>query len=470
MPSNRPNIIFFFTDDQRFDTIAALGHPEIKTPTLDKLVSEGTSFTHATIMGGTVPAVCMPSRAMLMTGRSLYRLSNHGEDIPDEHALIGETLRNSGYRTFGTGKWHNGNRSYARSFSDGAEIMFGGMGDHWNVPVHSFDPTGQYEKRFFRCKNNSLSNQLETHIGDHITAGKHSSELFCDAAINWIESYDDDSPFFAYISFMAPHDPRTMPQEFLNLYSPDSIALPPNYTGGHPFDTGAIRIRDEQLEGWPRSPAAIRRHIAEYYAMITHADAQIGRVLHTLELKGLRENTIIIFAGDNGLAVGQHGLMGKQSMYDHSLRVPLILSGPGIPAGQKRDSFCYLFDLFPTICDLIHLDVPTTVEGRSLVPVLTSPKNQIRESLHFAYMHYQRAVRNHRWKLAEYCVNGEHTTQLFDIQQDPWETHNLASNTEHAATIEVLRKELSLWKTEYGDTSDQGNIFWGQYDKAVNRC
>jgi len=121
---NQPNIVFFFTDDQRFDTIGNLNNPEIYTPNLDQIVSEGTTFVNSYIMGGSCGAVCMPSRGMLHTGKTLYRLERHGQSIPEEHALLGETLKNAGYTSFGTGKWHNGIRSYARSFNTGAEIFF----------------------------------------------------------------------------------------------------------------------------------------------------------------------------------------------------------------------------------------------------------------------------------------------------------------------------------------------------------
>ncbi|MFW5893602.1 MAG: sulfatase-like hydrolase/transferase [Verrucomicrobiota bacterium] len=141
------NILFLFTDDQRFDTIAALGNPAIHTPNLDRLVARGTAFTRAHIPGGTSSAVCMPSRAMLHTGRNLFDLLGQGETIPADHTLLGEALQQAGYTTFGTGKWHNGPESFARSFNDGAEIFFGGMDDHWNVPACDYDPSGRYDNR-----------------------------------------------------------------------------------------------------------------------------------------------------------------------------------------------------------------------------------------------------------------------------------------------------------------------------------
>jgi len=402
---------------------------------------------------------------MLMTGRTLYHIHQQGQDVPEEHVLLGEALRGAGYRTFGTGKWHNGPGAYARSFTDGGEIFFGGMGDHWNVPAYDFDPTGKYDAKLPFCPNPGLSKEVQWRTGDHIKAGKHSSELFCDAAIDFLEGHDSDDPFFMYISFMAPHDPRTMPKEYLDLYDPGEIPLPDNFLGAHPFDNGELKIRDEMLEDWPRTPEAVRQHIAEYYAMITHADAQMKRVLDTLAEKGLADNTIVVFAGDNGLAVGQHGLFGKQNMYEHSVHVPLIMSGPGIPAGGKRDAFCYLIDIYPTLCDLADLAIPESVEGESLVPLIDEPGAKVRETLFFAYKDIQRSVRDERYKLIEYVVKGRRTTQLLDLQEDPWETRNLADDPAHKEHLDRLRAELLRLKDEL-DTGDQGKRFWEGYGEA----
>lgn len=459
----RPNILFFFTDDQRFDTIRALGNEHIVTPNMDVLVQQGTAFRNAYIMGGSCPAVCMPSRAMLMSGRTLFHLEGEGQSIPTEHVMLAEVLQQAGYETFGTGKWHNGSDTYARSFTRGAEIFFGGMEDHWNVPACSFDPTGRYELRCPVTRDPFYSNEIRYRQCDHITPGKHSSELFCEAAIDFLRNYDSEAPFFAYISFMAPHDPRTMPREYRDIYDPDGIPLPPNFMPEHPFDNGELCVRDEKLAPWPRTPEEIRRHIAEYYAMITHADAQIGRVLEMLEEVGQAENTIIVFSGDNGLAVGQHGLMGKQNMYDHSLHVPLIMSGPGIPRGEERDAFCYLLDIYPTLCELIGVPIPDSVEGKSLVPAIRGG-DKIRDNLFFAYRDVQRSVRDERYKLIEYVVKGEQTTQLFDLQADPWELHNLVDDAVYSRHLQRLRAELVRWRDELDDDKE---TFWRCYDAGA---
>jgi len=407
--SKKPNIVFFFTDDQRFDTIAALGNHAINTPNIDQLVHRGTAFTHAHIPGGTCGAVCMPSRAMLHTGRSLFHLEDTGSRIPEAHTTLGECLRQAGYRTFGAGKWHNGRPAYHRSFTDGDEIFFGGMADHWNVPAYHFDSTGKYDRTFRRCIDPITSNDVQIIHADHINNGVHSSEMVCSAACRFIREYDAENPFFTYISFLAPHDPRTMPDEFRDMYCAADIELPLNFLGGHPFANGALRIRDEELAPFPRDPENTKKHIADYYAMISHLDDQLGLVIKAVEDKGALENTIFVFASDNGLALGQHGLFGKQSCYNHSVRVPLIFAGPGIPKGVKSEALVYLFDIFATLCELSDISIPESVEGTSLIPAMHDATATVRNSLYFAYCGFQRAVRDSQFKLIDYVIDGKHT-------------------------------------------------------------
>ncbi len=427
------NVLVLLTDDQRFSAVDALFNPHVRTPNMDRLVRGGTAFTNAHIMGSMSGAVCMPSRAMLVSGRNLYHLSGKGETIPEAHVTFPELLRSNGYTTFGTGKWHNGAAAYARSFSCGENIFFGGMSDHLKVPVHDFDPAGKYprEKRYI--------------------ADGFSSNLFSDSAIRFLNGYTGDAPFCLYLSFTAPHDPRMAPKEYADLYPPEKVKLPKNFMPLHPFDNGELIIRDEKLAPFPRTPENTREQIAGYYAMVTHVDAQIGRVLQALEETGQADNTLIVFGGDNGLAVGQHGLMGKQNMYEHSVRVPLVLNGPGIPKGKTCDALCYLHDIYPTVCELSRLAVPGTVESRSLVPLLTGEKGTARESLYCAYKDIQRMVCDDRWKLILYNVEGERTMQLFDLKKDPWEMKNLAEVPRHAGQIRRLHRELLGWMSGIDD-------------------
>lgn len=216
----------------------------------------------------------------------------------------------------------------------------------------------------------------------------------------------------------------------------------------HPFDNGELKVRDELLAPFPRTEAEVRRHIAAYYAMISEVDAQIGRVLDAVEASPHSANTYIIFAGDNGLALGRHGLLGKQNLYDHSLRVPMVISGPGIPKGVRSDTLCHLMDICPTILDLAGASYQG-LDARSLRPALKDPKQRIRDSVAAAYRDVQRAVRTGDEKLILYRVNGQQTTQLFDLRRDPDELENLASK--QPARVAKLTAMLKQGLIDAGD-------------------
>ncbi len=329
----------------RADTIAAHGNPHIKTPNLDKLAAEGFSFRGNYIFGGNSGAVCMPSRAMLMSGKSWF----HVDTVSLKGVkLLPELLGENGYQTFGTGKWHNGQQSWLRAFQRGKTIMFGGMSDHSKVPVRDLGPDGK------------LTAQR--------TGEKFSSELFADSVIEFLQNQDGKQPFFAYVAFTAPHDPRMPPLSFREPYYRNLPPLPANFLPQLPFDNGMMKGgRDENLAAWPRTEAVIRDQLAEYYGMITHLDEQIGRILAALKQSGQANNTLIIFSADNGLALGSHGLLGKQNVFEHSMRVPLIFAGPGVPRGKSTTAFTYLLDVFPTLCDTLGLEPPPASKVKACV-------------------------------------------------------------------------------------------------------
>lgn len=425
--ADRPNIIFLFSDDQRFDTIHALGNAEIQTPNLDGLVKRGFTFTHTYIMGSTQPAVCVCSRAGLMSGRSLFRAPTNLQGVP----LLPDVLHSAGINTYGIGKWHNGPASYAAAFNGGDAIFFGGMNDHSRIPVFAFDKQGKYPKA-----RQQICDQFST-------------TLFADKAVSFLENYQDAQPFFLYVAFTAPHDPRTPPGKYKTMYDPAKLSLPKNFLPRHPFNNGELTIRDEQLAPWPRTESVVRQHLADYYGMISHLDEQIGRILHTLAKTGREQNTIVIFAGDNGLAVGQHGLLGKQSLYEHSVRVPLVMAGPGVPADQKSAALVYLYDLFPTLCELAQVKLPTGVEGQSLLPIVRGETQSARPEIFAAYRDGQRMIRDHEYKLIRYPQINR--TQLFDLKKDPKEMHDLADDATQAKRVSDMLARLAKQQENYGD-------------------
>ena len=425
--ASRPNLVFLLADDMRADTIAALGNPHIQTPNLDRLAARGTSFTRAYIMGGLQGAVCVPSRAMMLSGRPLFRISEQLKDATTWPMVF----RAGGYETFGCGKWHNGPASYAASFPNGKSVFLGGMNNHFRVPVQDVAADGKLTPP----RTNVL----------------HSSELFANQAIEFLRSQKGGAkPFALYVAFTAPHDPRQAPKEFQARYDAAKIPLPKNFLPKHPFNNGEMTVRDEQLLPWPRTEAAVRRELADYYAIITHLDAQIGRVLDTLSEIDRAKETIVVFAADNGLAIGSHGLLGKQSVYEHSVRIPLIIGGPGLPAGRRTAAMCYSFDLFPTLCELAGMEIPKSVEGRSLVPVVKAVQEQHRGEIFAAYRRFQRAVNDGRFKLIRYPHINK--TQLFDLQDDPEELRDLAGEVTMKPKIEALMTKLVAAQKEFGDS------------------
>jgi arylsulfatase A-like enzyme len=427
MAAERPNVLFLFADDQRADTIAAHGNPYIKTPNLDKLAAAGYSFRGNYTFGGNSGAVCVPSRAMLMSGKTWFHV--------DTAALKGarlmpELLGEHGYATFGTGKWHNGQESWLRAFQRGKTVMFGGMSDHTKVPVRDLGPNGK--------------------LSPERTGEKFSSELFADSIIEFLRSHDGKKPFFAYAAFTAPHDPRQPPMSYREAYYRKLPPLPPNFAPQLPFDNGMMNGgRDENLGAWPRTEPMIRGQLAEYYGLITHLDEQIGRILSALRVTGHGRNTIIIYAADNGLALGSHGLLGKQSVFEHSMRTPLIIAGPGIPKGKSTTAFTYLLDIFPTLCDVLAVPRPEGLEGESLRPLWEGKKKQVRDSIFLPYLEIQRAVRDDRWKLIVYPKIG--FMQLFDLVADPDEISNVIDRPQNAAHVERLKILMGRWQKQSGD-------------------
>jgi arylsulfatase A-like enzyme len=379
--SAHKNVVIIYSDDHTYQALGAMGNKIISTPNLDKLANSGLLFTQAHVMGGHQGAVCIPSRAMLMTGRYVNRLPSDGSVIPDSLITLPEILRESGYKTYHTGKWHSDKASHHRMFSDGGDIFFGGMhfekdGGQSNPMVQAFDPMGIFPE----------STKRQSDI--------YSSTLYTNNAIEFLQSDKAKfGPFMCYIALTSPHDPRTPPPPYDRLYDPTKIPLPKNFYPIHPFDNGDLHVRDEQLLPTPRTPETVKREIALYYGMISEMDAQVGRILDVLDKEGLRENTLIVFAGDNGLAVGQHGLLGKQNLYEHSIRVPLIFSGPGIPKNKKADGFVYLSDIAPTIYEYLKIPAPKTVEAKSLTPVFKDQRVKVRENMYNVYGQWSRSIK-----------------------------------------------------------------------------
>jgi choline-sulfatase len=274
--------------------------------------------------------------------------------------------------------------------------------------------------------------------------------MWAENASKYLESWRGNSePFLLYVGFNSPHDPRQAPKEYVDRYPAARIEVPPNYLPEHPFDQGDHKGRDELLAPFPRSREAVQVHRAEYYAHTTYMDAQIGKILDALEASGHARNSYVIFTADHGLAVGQHGLMGKQNCYDHSIRMPLIFTGPGIARGRKLDDLVYQHSVFATSCELAGVTAPETVEFPSLAGALRGKSAPKQDAVFSFYREFQRTVRTREHKLIVYPE--AKTTQLFDLSKDPWETRDLADDRGYAAVRGKLLERLREFQRELGD-------------------
>lgn len=466
----KPNVVLIFTDDQTYEAIGALGNHQVKTPNIDQLYAEGTSFSHAYNMGSWSGAVCTASRSMLISGMTVWRANENRKKWHDKDSLsIASTwpkmMESAGYDTYMTGKWHVdvpaddifqntvhirpgmpkdavGHPQLMENYKDGDPRYPKIMPIGYNRPLSTtdtlWDPTDMSRSGFWE-------------------GGKHWSEVLKDDAINFIDvASKKDNPFFMYLAFNAPHDPRQSPQKYLDMYPVDDIELPENYQTDYEFhDEIGVgpKLRDEALAPFPRTELAIKTHLREYYALITHLDEQIGSILSELEAKGLDENTYIFFTADHGLAIGSHGLLGKQNMYDHSVRVPLLVKGPNIPSGQSVEQDVYLQDIMASALDVAGVSNANFVEFNSLLPLAKhATSDGSLDAVYGAYLGKQRMVRKDNFKLIVYPkVN---TLKLFDLKNDPYELNNLAKSADYQDKTKELFSALQNLQERYDDKLD----------------
>ncbi|MBI5091694.1 MAG: sulfatase-like hydrolase/transferase [Candidatus Hydrogenedentes bacterium] len=399
-PVRKPDVVFVLADDLRADGFASLGNGVVKTPNFDAIVNRGLRFHKAYTMGSMTGAVCLPSRTMLLTGRSLFRATDTASGAGRDTYTFPRAMKAAGYATLHAGKFGNSPKKITDEFDE------------------TSDP-GQ------------------------------STEV-ANAVIGFVQRRQQNEPVFIYMAGPDPHDPQFAPASFYAQYRPEDIPLPAAFAPYQPFDNGEMAVRDEMTLPWPRTPADVRGKLARYYASISYLDAEFGRVVQALKDAGRYDNTIFVIAGDNGLSLGEHGLLGKQNLYEFGgMHVPLVFAGPGIPRGET-DALAYLMDVFPTVCELSGARIPGAVEGSSLVPVIRGGRRRVREWLYTAYSHGQRAVTDGRWKLIRYPLIDK--TQLFDLRADSHEAIDLSSRPEQARRVKAMLKQLARLQREYGDS------------------
>lgn len=442
--AGRPNFLFMIADDLTYRAIHTLNNTEIQTPNFDRLVRRSCTFTHCFHNGSWSGAVCVPSRTMLNSGLTSFHAKHNGINTTP---LWGETLGKAGYDTHMVGKWHLSEPNLKRSFQATGPTS-GGMFESGPEAYHRPAPGNTWTPWDTSLKGQWLqTRQWEPAAKDPI---RHSAAVWADYAIEYLRGRATQSePFFLYVGFNSPHDPRQAPKEFVDRYPAGRIEIPPNYLPLHPFDQGDAKVRDEILAPFPRTREAVQVHRSEYYAHISYMDAQVGRILDAMEQSPQAPDTYVIFTADHGLAVGQHGLMGKQNVYDHSIRMPLMISGPGIKAGIRNDDLVYQHSMFATTCELAGVPVPSTVEFPSLAPQLHGTGKPPHDAIFSYYSDFQRTVRTQEHKLIVYPKVGK--AQLFDIRKDAWEITNLIDRPQHAALKKDLLARLHKFQKDLGD-------------------
>lgn len=449
----KPNILFIFADDQTYQGVHALGNSEVITPNLDKLAQSGVTFTHTYNMGGWNGAVCVASRAMLNTGRFLWRAKNADEnlypELKENQQFWSQLMKNAGYDTYMTGKWHvkQGAETIFQTVADIRPGMPGTVPESYNRPQSPGDTTWL---------------PWHTKYGGFWEGGKHWSEVIGDNTIQFLDSAKNrENPFFMYIAFNAPHDPRQSPKEYVDKYPLENIALPQSFQELYPYKDSigcGPGLRDEKLAPFPRTEYSIKVHRQEYYAIITHMDDQIGRIVSHLKETGQDKNTYILFSADHGLSVGNHGLVGKQNMYDHSMRVPCILVGPDIPENEKRDMQIYLQDLMATSLDLAQVKKPEYIEFNSLLPLINKEQQVSSYSeIYGAYIDFQRMIRTDKYKLIIYPKARK--ILLFDVENDPNEITNLAENKNYTEIKNDLIERFKKQQIRMDDPLDLHPFF-----------
>ena len=445
---DRPNVLILHTDQQRWDTLRCMGNELMHTPNLDKLAAEGAMFTNCFVNN----PVCMPSRMSLMTGRypSALGIACNGIPLPEDTLTVNKMLKPYGYHTANIGKLHfqnHSNRDHRDPHPDyGFDALIlsdepGCYDDAYIKWVENIAPDQVYN---CRCElppaaadppNGKPSRAaINPYLWESDEDLTHTAFVASETC-RYIEEHKDQR-FFAFAGFYAPHAPINPPERFVDMYNMDDMPLP--FVGEH-----------EQGHVKDASPEQLRKMKAYYYALISHIDDQIGRVMKTLKDLGLRDKTLVIFTADHGEHLGDHGITGKGAPgFDSCIHVPCLISYPGmIQPGMKTHALVEQVDITPMILDYCGAQIPRIVQGRSIRPLLEGGAYKPRTSIFMEQRNPFRAS----WKTVrtldhKYCRNNAGRELLFDLDKDPHEINNVADTEGYQDALQMMRNELlSRW-------------------------
>ncbi|MCU0226278.1 MAG: sulfatase [Bryobacterales bacterium] len=444
------NVVFLLGDDHRWDAVGCMGNRVIRTPHLDRLAAGGARFENAFV----TTAICVTSRASFFTG--LYARSHGIHAFRDRFApaLFAKSypalLKQAGFRNGFVGKW--------------------GI-DGGDMPVEAFD----YFKGF---------QGQGKYFPEAGRKGKHLTETMGDQMVEFVDACTADQPFHLSVSFKAPHVQDEDPLQFLadprhaQLYADVDIPMPETADARFVSQLPLSVQGSEARRRWAvrfSTPELYQRSVKNYYRMITGIDDQVGRLMEALERRGLAENTVVVYAGDNGFYLGEHGLAGKWFMHEESIRVPLIVYDPRTPTaqrGQSRREMALNIDVAPTLLEFAGVNPPASMQGRSVVPLVRGAHvdNWRRE---WFYEHLfenewipkTEGIRTADWKYTEYLGEDPRFEELFHLATDSREVRNLAKDQNHVDTLGRMRQRRQTWLDAFSKWTQQSN--WAQLEPRV---
>lgn len=428
---DRPNIIFLLTDDQRRDTLGCYGNSIVQTPNIDKLANQGIIFNNMFV----TTSICAPSRASILTGQYVrrHRIWDFSASLTEQQLTQSYPglLKKAGYRLGFIGKW--------------------GVGQ---PPKKLFD----YNKSFAGQGTYEINVDGEP---------RHLTSVMGDQALEFLNGSSSDSPFCLSISFKAAHvrdsydlnsDPFPFDPELRDLYRDVAMPLPKTadsryYDRLPPFLKNSENRMRWAVRFW--GPARYQDSVKGYYRLISGVDIVVGRILRKLKEKGFSQNTIIIFTSDNGFYLGEYGFAGKWLPHEVSIRVPLIIHDPRLPQSERdthRNEMALSIDIAPTILEMVGVQIPKGIQGRSLAPILRGENVKWRTEFFYEHLFSHpripptEAVRTQRWKYIRYIDTDPLYEELYDLRNDPLEENNLVSGVEHHDVVEKMRQKWHQWR------------------------
>ena len=462
------NILFIFADEMRWDCMGAVGNPLIRTPNLDRLAADGLLFRNA---WSTAP-LCVPARSQVLTGLSCWNSGSWGlsDPLPPPTRTFAHALGERGYFTAGVGKMHFcpcNSAAWLREPHGFGELVLSE-----EVLSEDNQPDDDYTQYLVRHGYGHLGRYVHGYRSpDHSEMGyqaqvsdlplKHFDTTWTgDETIAMLERHAD-APFLIWSSFVKPHFPCELPSDWPCPYDPDEIPLRASYTpepdpDGEEFNLMAGSIRGALNAGWLEEKT-LREFAAYYYGNITLIDAQVGRILDTLERLGLRDSTLVVFSADHGECLGERGQFGKAVYFDESARVPMILSGPPVAApGTVDERHVILEDLFPTFLQAGGAAIPEGLAGESILPLLSDRDRPGRDAVfgvlggayHFEPREAQCFVRCGEWKYMYQFAGG--CEKLFNVEQDPVELNDVSKLPENRAACDEMNRRIARWFSEGG--------------------